>query len=157
MAIATNRRIVVGLTDEGRSTVHADARDIAATEPLPGFRVQEVGNKSAVPGNPEEGGASPGAIGIEPPSRGALVRILTIEPVPAAEWVSNLHGDSNRHVLTLVSGKVDLVLEDREVPMTPGDSVVLAGHVHDWRNTYEEPAVLVYTSFPLSSGSSADR
>jgi mannose-6-phosphate isomerase-like protein (cupin superfamily) len=81
----------------------------------------------------------------------ALVRVLTIAPVALADWAPNLHGDNDRHVLLLVSGTVDLILEDTEVPMSIGDSVVLSGHVHDWRNTSGEPAVLVYTTFTLTA------
>jgi mannose-6-phosphate isomerase-like protein (cupin superfamily) len=148
-----NRRIIVGVTSDGRSTVAADARDIAEAEPAPGYRVQEVWNQPSLPAEVHDDGVTTDAIDIEPPREGALVRLLTIEPLSRDKWVPNPHGDSNRHVLTLVTGTIDLVLEDAEVTMTPGDSVVLSGHVHDWRNCYDVPAVLVYTTFPLRPSS----
>jgi mannose-6-phosphate isomerase-like protein (cupin superfamily) len=149
-----NRRIIVGVTGDGRSTVAADARDIAEAQPVPGYRVQEVWNQPSLPAEVHDEGVTTDAIDIEPPREGALVRVLTIEPLSRDKWVPNPHGDSNRHVLTLVSGTIDLVLEDTEVTMTPGDSVVLSGHVHDWRNCHGVPAVLVYTTFPLRPGDS---
>lgn len=149
MSFASSRRIVVGLTDSGRSTVAADAHDIADTEPASGYLVQDLWRQQSLPGEVNDGGVTTSPIDVEPPPEGALVRVLTIQPLAADDWTSNLHGDTNRHVLTLVSGTVDLILEDQEARMTVGDTVVLSGHVHDWRNTFGEPAVLIYTSFPL--------
>jgi mannose-6-phosphate isomerase-like protein (cupin superfamily) len=157
--LAARRRIIVGVTGDGRSTVATDARDIAGVEPLPGYLVQELWNQPSLPGNVADDGVAVGTIDIEPPDQGALVRVLTIDPLAVQDWTPNLHGDKNRHVLTLVSGVVDLILEDEETTLTPGTSVVLSGHVHDWRNTYAEPAVLIYTTFPLGSvsrGTDAD-
>ncbi len=147
------RRIVVGVTADGRSTVAVDAHDLAEIDPVPGYRVQDVWSQPALPGAVDDAGVTSGVIDIEPPPEGALVRILTIQPQPLEAWVANPHGDDNRHVLTLVSGTTDLILEDAEVTLTPGDSVVLSGHVHDWRNSSTQPAVLVYTTFPLCTGS----
>lgn len=151
----SSRRIIVGLTDDGRSTVNRDAQDVAVLDPVPGFRVLEVWCQRAVPGRVDEHGARSDDAEITPPPGGALVRVLTIAPVALADWAPNLHGDNDRHVLLLVSGTVDLILEDTEVTMTVGDSVVLSGHVHDWRNTSGEPAVLVYTTFTLIASDSA--
>ena len=151
MTASTNRRLVVGTTPEGRSTIVADAYDIAIVEPLPGYQLQELWSQETLPGRVGDGGVRTGDVGIEPSAAGALVRILTIDALPSRDaWVANPHGDTNRHVLTLVTGTIDLVLEDTEVTMTVGDTVVMSGHVHDWRNTSGAPAVLVYTSFPLS-------
>lgn len=153
MAKAENRRLVVGTDSSGRSTIVRDDYDLARTEPLTGYTLQEIWFQESVPGRRDDAGLRVGEIDIEPPSDGALVRILTIAPLESAtEWVPNLHGDDDRHVLTLVSGTIDLILEDGVTTMHTGDSVVMSGHVHDWRNTYGAPAVLVYTSFPLARG-----
>ena len=151
----SSRRIIVGLTDDGRSTVDADARDVAVLDPVPGFRVHEVWCQRTWPARADDEGARSDDAEITPPPGGALVRVLTIEPVSRADWAPNLHGDNDRHVLLLVSGTVELVLEDTEVTMTVGDSVVLSGHIHDWRNTSGEPAVFVYTTFALTASDSA--
>lgn len=150
MSASANRRVVVGTDEGGRSSVVADAYDLAQTEPLSGFLVQEIWSQTSVPGRVGDDGTRSGDIGIEPPGAGALVRILTVAPLESADdWIPNPHGDNNRHVLTLVSGDIDLVLENDVVTLHPGDSVAMSGHVHDWRNTYGAPAILVYTSFTL--------
>jgi mannose-6-phosphate isomerase-like protein (cupin superfamily) len=66
-----------------------------------------------------------------------------------AEWIPDLHFDDSVHVITLIVGRLDIVLEVGEVTLGPGDSVVLPASVHDLRNTTGEPATFVYTSFPL--------
>jgi hypothetical protein len=150
MSKSSNRRIIVGESHDGRSTVVADGHDLAQTEPLSGFLLQEIWCQDAVPGAGRDHGVRTGDIGIEPPRAGALIRILTVLPLESTQdWAPNLHDDDNRHVLALVSGDIDLILETGEVRMHAGDVVVISGHMHDWRNTYGAPAVLVYTTFPL--------
>lgn len=150
MILAPTRRIVVGVAADGRSVIADDVREIASTVPLAGYRVQELWRQGSVPGAVNDEGVVPGDIDIDPPESGAVVRVLTIQPEPEADWVPNPHGDNNRHVLTLVAGMVDLVLEGGVASLAPGDTVVLSGHVHDWRNSYDAPAVLLYTTFPLA-------
>ncbi len=133
------RRIVVGVTPEGRSAVVADAQDVASTAPLPGYVVEELWHQRSLPARVDDPGVTVEQIDIEPPPEGALVRVLTIHPVSGGDWTPNPHGDTNRHVLTLVSGTVDLVLEEMDVTLSPRDTVVLSGHVHDWRNTCPTP------------------
>ena len=93
---------------------------------------------------------SPGAV-LEAPPHGAVIRILTIEPFDDRRdsWTPNLHCDDSLHVITMTDGEIDVVLEEGEVRLTSGDSIVLPGSVHDLRNLSGAPASFVYTSFPL--------
>jgi mannose-6-phosphate isomerase-like protein (cupin superfamily) len=54
------------------------------------------------------------------------------------------------YVITMTSGKLDIVFEEGEMMLRPGDSVLLPGSVHDLRNPTDEPAGFIYTSFPLA-------
>ena len=126
-----------------------------SSTPFLGFASTKSGASELCPAGWTSTVPGPMTLEITPPPGGALVRVLTIAPVALADWAPNLHGDNDRHVLLLVSGTVELILEDTEVTMAVGDSVVLSGHVHDWRNTSGEPAVLVYTTFTLTASDSA--
>jgi uncharacterized cupin superfamily protein len=53
-------------------------------------------------------------------------------------------------VITMLSGDLVVVLEDGEVALGVGDSIVLRDSMHDLRNAQTVPASFVYTSFPLT-------
>jgi hypothetical protein len=55
---------------------------------------------------------------------------------------TGLHATASIDCMTQLSGESVLVLEDREVHLTPGDWAVINGVTHAWRNDREEPAVL---------------
>jgi mannose-6-phosphate isomerase-like protein (cupin superfamily) len=50
----------------------------------------------------------------------------------------------------MTSGELDIVLEEGEVTLRPGGSVILPGSAHDLRNPADEPASFIYISFPLA-------
>jgi quercetin dioxygenase-like cupin family protein len=146
-----NRRIVVGLDAQGRSAVLSDATDMALKHPPTGVAIQELWWQAELPARLDDHGARIGPIGLAPPQRGGVVRILTVPPsADGADWVPDLHFDDSMHVITLIAGQLDIVLEVGGVTLLPGDSVVLPASVHDLRNTTDQPATFVYTSFPLA-------
>ena len=150
MTIRLDRRVVVGTDSQGRSTVVADGRDMASALPGTGVRIEEVWWQDQVPARTDQQGARTGDIGLEAPAGGAVVRVLTVPPVPAETWSEDLHFDDSMHVMTMVEGELGVVLEVGEVVLQRGDSIVLPGSVHDLRNTSGAPSVFVYTSFPLT-------
>jgi mannose-6-phosphate isomerase-like protein (cupin superfamily) len=61
-----------------------------------------------------------------------------------------LHRHPCLHVITFLSGACYFILRTGEVLLTAGDCIVLRGDMHDWRNPFEEPAVIVATIVPLA-------
>jgi len=143
-----NRRVVAGLDAQGRSAVVADAADMALAHPPTGVQIQEVW-QAQVPAQLDDAGARDGAIGLAAPPHGAVVRVLTVPPAPAG-WTLDLHSDDSMHVITMITGELDVILEVGEVTLRQGESIVLPASVHDLRNRFEDPATFVYTSFPLA-------
>ena len=88
---------------------------------------------------------------LEPPPGGSCFRIVRIAPddaipPPAEEQDADFleaHATATLDYVTVLSGRVTLVVGSREVTLGPGDSVVQQGVAHDWQNRGSEPCVLV--------------
>ncbi len=99
---------------------------------------------------------------LEPPPGGTCFRIVEIEPAGGAETggqpastdadqvdaehegFQDAHATQTLDYVTIVSGRVTLVVGDAEVTLGPGDSVVQQpGVPHDWQNRSAERAVMV--------------
>lgn len=149
------RRVIVGVNDAAASTVVADERDLPCTRLPNGIILQELWQQRAIPAEPHDRPDPKWTLGPAAPTRGAVVRILTI---PAASGNSlakpDLHTDASLHVITMLDGELIFLLEDGEVALGVGDSIVLRGSMHDLRNEQPRPATFVYTSFPLAESSS---
>jgi len=151
MATANHRRVIVGHNERGRSVVTDETDDLTVIEPTVGVTLHEVWRQDGIPATAEEA-ANPSSAGVlEAPPHGAVIRILTVEPFGGnlGSWTPHLHSDDSLHVITMTQGELDIVLEDGDVQLGPGDSIVLPGSMHDLRNLSGSPASFVYTSFPL--------
>jgi hypothetical protein len=144
------RRVIVGVSKSGASTVVADGCDLPLTRLDNGIVLQELWQQRAVPAKCDDRPEPGWTLGPDAPTEGAVIRILT---VPALSDVApaepNLHTDASLHVITMLDGELVVVLEDGEVTLGGGDSIVLRGSLHDLRNLRRRPATFVYTSFPL--------
>src|SRR5918911_2596976 len=132
---ARHRRVVVGLDHRGRSAVVKDARDMALAHPPTGVTIQEAWWQGQVPARLNDDGVREGAIGVAAPPNGAVVRVLTVPPTSADRSV-DLHYDDSMHVITMISGQLDVILEVDEVALEQGDTIVLPASVHDLRNPH---------------------
>ena len=126
-----------------------DARDMALAHPPTGVTIQEAWWQGRVPARLNDDGVREESTGLAAPPSGAVVRVLTVPPTSADRSV-DLHYDDSMHVITLISGQLDVILENDEVALEPGDTIVLPASVHDLRNPHPVDATFVYTSFPLT-------
>ena len=145
------RRVIVGVDGTGASTVVADDRDLPCTRLPNGILLQELWQQRGIPAEPNDRPEPEWTLGPAAPTEGAVVRILT---VPAANGdvlaEPDLHTDPSLHVITMLAGELIVVLQDGDVTLGVGDSIVLRGSMHDLRNVQPRPATFVYTSFPLA-------
>jgi len=147
------RRVIVGLNDSSASTVIADDRNLPSTRLPNGIVLQELWQQRTIPAEPNDRPEPDWTLGPAAPVQGAVVRILTVPAANGDEPARpDLHTDPSLHVITMLDGELDFVLEDDEVTLGFGDSIVLRGSMHDLRNLQPRPATFVYTSFPLVEG-----
>jgi quercetin dioxygenase-like cupin family protein len=144
------RRVIVGINDSAASTVTADARDLPCTELPNGILLQEVWQQRRIPAEPSDRPELDWTLGPAAPTEGAVVRILTVPAANGAAAEPDLHSDPSLHVITMLGGELMVMLEDGEVTLGVGDSIVLRDSMHDLRNAQTVPASFVYTSFPLT-------
>ena len=94
--------------------------------------------------------------GLEPPPGGACFRIVEIAPgtdeaagpadgevAAEHEGFQEAHATDTLDYVTVLRGRVTLVIGETEVDLGPGDSVVQQpGVPHDWQNRSAEPCVM---------------
>jgi quercetin dioxygenase-like cupin family protein len=146
------RRVIVGINGIAASTVVADESNLPRTRLPNGILLQELWQQREIPARPNDLPEAEWTLGPDAPIEGAVVRILTVPAANGDERAEpDLHTDPSLHVITMLSGELIFALEDGEVTLAVGDSIVLRGSMHDLRNVQPQPATFVYTSFPLAS------
>ncbi len=91
--------------------------------------------------DPFEAGA-PSRFVPAPAVGGVRFRLVTLPHDP----IGYMHRTATIDLVTVVRGEVSLALTDgQETALRPGDTVVLRGTEHAWRNHTDTPAVLSVT------------
>ncbi|MEN2738432.1 cupin domain-containing protein [Microbacterium sp. X-17] len=147
------RIVLVGTDRRGRSAVLADGvSGVSITRPS-GAVVHEIWRQQSLPvvaASVASDLEDAGEMAPLPPREGVSVRLFTLPP-EVAPSVPVLNRSAAMHVATVVSGRALLVLEASEVLLEAGDSFVIPGSLHAWRNPFDETAVMVSTVLALSS------
>lgn len=121
------RTLITGVDAEGRSCVVSDD-PLTLDQLAPGFAMGIPFATSASPPPSRPAGSAPLIDqGIAP----GLVRWMVVDLGPGSE--TPMHHTDTLDLETVVSGSVDLVLDDGAHPLQPGDLVVLTGVDHAWR------------------------
>jgi quercetin dioxygenase-like cupin family protein len=107
-------------------------------EPVPGMHLVELYASDAVAADALTDGV-PTAFTPSPEHGGVRFRLVTLPPDP----VGHMHRTPTVDLVTVVRGTVALALADgTETALAAGDTVVLRGTEHAWRNHSQEPAQL---------------
>ena len=160
------RRVVTGVTTDGKSTVVSDTTiPVADVLGMVDFWfTDQVPVSLTAQGQPEDQ-----PIRLEPPRSGTIFRLFEIHAQPegltpaeaqrraaqefAQAGAAHRQVDTSRHPMmhrtrtidyvVLLRGRVTLLLDDAEVDLQPFDAVVQRGTNHYWVNRYPEPALLL--------------
>lgn len=143
-------RIVTGFDADGRPAVLFEGEPPTVMD-FGKFVTTELWVTDATP--PDIAGAqdaSTRAWELDPPRGGTAFRIVEVRPEgeqPKAattgepEFIGEHATDTVDYVVVL-SGEITLILDEREITLHPGDSVIQRGTPHDWQNRGQQPCVL---------------
>jgi hypothetical protein len=159
------RRVVTGTDLSGRAVIESDG--VTPTQrSSAGFNISDIWTVERLPANVRDG---PPTVMVETsPLQGVLIRVVTFQPdsegnadsgydsilepevggapVLAGDGVTaGLHTTDTIDVGTVISGELTLLLPTGETILEPGDTFVLRGTEHAWRNRTTEPVTIVVT------------
>jgi mannose-6-phosphate isomerase-like protein (cupin superfamily) len=165
------RLIVAGLDGQGRSTVVQDGPVAARLDRPGGAFVEELWRQESLPATLADAARRITEVGALAPHAGVSIRKFTLPPtnpdappatfeqLEAAFGEGNvtdpadghlLHRSDSFYVIIGVSGKAYLMLRTGETLVSAGDTLILPGSMHDWRNPFEETATFVTAVFHLA-------
>jgi len=160
------RRVVTGLNKTGQSSVVFDDRPESKFELPSGMRGYLLWTTDRTPasnaGN-ADAGAQPFPKGLAPVNGTRFcvyeyppnfVLTLPANPNTKAMRHPGMHITSTIDYLVVVSGEITLVMEDGEVVLQAGDTLIDRGVYHAWENRSSEPAVVaavIIDAIPLGS------
>jgi quercetin dioxygenase-like cupin family protein len=138
------RRIVTGHDETGKAVVLIDDRATNTRSSPSGNSSTLMWCTDAMPAGieigtaPEDMGAR--ILGTPPPPNGTRFTVNEIVPGAAA----HMHRTESIDYVIVISGTVDMDLDDSTVTMTAGDVMVQRGTNHAWVNRGTEPAIIAF-------------
>lgn len=134
------RRVVTGHDENGRAKVLIDEQVKNVFSPRPGAEYSVIWSTDELPAN-NDGNEDPTGkkIGTTIPG-GSVFRVVSFGPGVAPR---NHRTDSIDYAV-VISGEIDMVLDDETVRLKAGDVLVQRGTIHNWINNGTEPCVIAF-------------
>ena len=136
------RRIVTGISDEGKSIILIDGDAANSKEMVSGFSRTDIWTTETTPVD-NTGNEDMGARDILFPSQsGTLFTYVEIHPGYGVEepgW----HTTDTVDYVVILKGEVYFLLEEEEVLLKAGDLLVIRGTNHTWANRSSETCAIV--------------
>ena len=132
------RRVVTGHDGQGRAKVLLDETVKNVTSQRPGALYSVIWSSEGFPVN-NDGAADDGLRKVGTTlAKGTIFRIIEFAPGLAAR---NHRTDSIDYIV-IISGEIDMELDDTRVHLKAGDVMVQRGTIHNWVNNGTAPCVL---------------
>ena len=137
------RRVVTGIDPSGQSMIVSDGQvPDAACFSSPGQAAGcDLWMERAVPVDLDDHSDPMADYSMQswPPPGGVIVRTLTWEP----GYSYPMHRSDTVDFISVITGQLELVLENGSTVLTTGDTVVQRGTNHAWRVVGDEPCTFV--------------
>ena len=134
------RRVVTGHNERGRAVVSIDemAKNIYSSRP--GITASVIWTTDATPADnsgSEDAGARQVGLTL---AGGSVFRVIEFAPGNAAR----MHRTDSVDYAVVISGEIDMELDDNEVHLKAGDVLVQRGTIHNWVNRGDGPCVMAF-------------
>jgi quercetin dioxygenase-like cupin family protein len=134
------RRVVTGHDANGRAVVKIDEVSNNITSNRPGASACVVWTTESFPVN-NTGDADEGLRNVGTTLKnGTVFRVIEFAPGVA----SRNHRTDSIDYAVVVSGEIDMEIEDSVVHLTAGDVLVQRGTIHNWVNRGAQPCVMAF-------------
>lgn len=144
------RRIVTGHNNAGKAVVKWDS-EIESIDGRPGFSHVPIWATDQLPPTLGEQDPAQWDIGttIE---NGSVFRVIQYNPGVAERW----HVTDSIDYAVVISGEIDMQLDEGEVHLKAGDTLVQRATVHNWVNRGTEPCIIAFVLIATEDGKSKD-
>ena len=134
------RRVVTGHDAGGRAVVKIDELVSNVTSRRPGHAATVVWTTEGYPVNNDGDGDDGKRDGVIPLPNGTVFRVIQYDPGVAPR----MHRTDSIDYCVVMSGEIDMRLDEQAVHLKVGDVVVQRGTIHDWVNNGTEPCVIAF-------------
>ena len=134
------RRVVTGHDENGKAVVVIDEECSNVHSGRPNHEACVVWSTASFPADneaPGDGGLRP--VGFTDPN-GSVFRIVRYAPGVAPR----MHRTESIDYAVVISGEIDMELDDSIVHLKPGDVLVQRGTIHNWVNRGSEACVIAF-------------
>jgi len=144
------RRIVTGHNIAGKAVVKWDS-EIESMAGRKGFGHVPIWATDHLPPGLNEEDPALWDIGttIE---NGSVFRVIQYDPGVAERW----HATDSIDYAVVISGEIDMQLDEGEVHLKAGDTLVQRATVHNWVNRGSEPCIIAFVLIATEGGKSKD-
>lgn len=142
------RRVVTGHKKNGKATVTIDEVSQDVVKPRDGCAFHNIWSTSLPGDNSDERDGAKQIIGTAMKDR-AVFRVIEYAP----GVTPRNHRTDSIDFAVVMSGEIDMELDDELVHLKAGDVLVQRGTIHNWVNNGEKPCVIAFVlidATPLS-------
>jgi quercetin dioxygenase-like cupin family protein len=133
------RRVVTGHDASGRATVKIDEVTKNIVTPRPGVSTSVMWTEPLPPNNSTEEDGAGRQVSTTMPG-GMVFRVIEFSPGCAPRN----HRTSSTDFAVVLSGEIDMSLDNEEVHLKAGDVLVQRGTIHNWINRGNAPCVIAF-------------
>ena len=148
------RRVVTGHDAQGRAKVLVDEQVKNVISNRPGASSSVIWSSDTLPVN-NDGDQDPSGKSIGTTlTNGSVFRVVKFDPGVSPR---NHRTDSIDYAV-VISGEIEMTLDDEKVTLRQGDVLVQRGTVHNWINNGKEPCIIAFalvSAKPVTAGGKA--